>query len=1030
MRNLADHRDLFAKASAKPSKAYGGEDLTFQLIDGNGNFNNEGLKDFARQANLYQSGRSYAVVAIMGPQSSGKSTLLNHLFRTNFKMMDDVEGRSQTTQGIWLARCPDIKPLTLVMDMEGSDGSERGEDDTSFEKQSALFALAVADVVLINMWCQDIGREHAANKPLLRTVFQQVMIQFGNKPRKITLMFVVRDKTKSPENTLEDKLREDIEKLWASVLKPSGSSNLQLRDFFKVEVVFLPNYEEKEQDFKSKVKELKQRFVNSTAPGRLADTREGKEPASGFLISAQNIWNDILGNKDLDLPAHKIMVATARCEEIKNEQYNSFQMNEELHNLRKDAQFGFVPDFGKRVNSILNTCVSNYDEEALNFDEDVVNEKREELIYQSLQLVEPVYQAMVNHLRLKHLEKFMEAFDKGSDGQIKFNTVADHIQYRLNEFDQDCAAIEVDRAKWDSFKARAKLGRHMKSYSATKREDRPAFRVRRLYEPKLKQELSNSVGYLLCEEIDPTWSKIRKHFNTVMDPALCQLDNTLSELGVEEEGRKEMLERLLEYGKDVVGAKAREESGRAKNHMLRKFIKHFNYDDDSSPRNWNNSEEIQKTAEAALSYPLQLLAVLAAIRLEEPEEDDNILKILSSALLEMDQNARIDLDSPTWEMVTPFKTLITPIQCKELWQEFMVEVENAVIDALQLVQPSAYGEMLNKLRQEYLNKFTEEFDKYSDKQHTFITAADDCIKKCLLQFDNHCEDLKIELADRDRLKARAKLEHDMNSYIAAKSEEKMAPKIILFEEKLKQELSDDVGHLLCEETDPTWSKIRKHLSGLSFSRLHDILSEFGIDEAARREKIERTQKYAKDVVINKAREESYRAKNRMIAKFRKLFNYECNSKRHETGDVKIEQAVGATLFTPLKVLAGLVAIRLEESDTDNIEGILFDALSDPRGSNISNALDSSHWNEVPSSRTLLTPLQCSKLLKDYLDEAQKIVDQAREDRKLKKNAWMEKFFKKIGSVIIGIVAACSLLWKLISDRMNQRNSENGKGHKE
>ncbi|KAI4354117.1 hypothetical protein L6164_003016 [Bauhinia variegata] len=1100
-----NHRDLLTKTSAKPRKAYAGEDLTFQLIDGNGNFNDQGLKDFAREANLLQCGRSYAIVAIMGPQSSGKSTLLNHLFRTNFKMMDDSEGRSQTTQGIWLARCPDIKPLTLVMDMEGSDGSERGEDDASFEKQSALFALAVADVVLINMWCQDIGREHAANKPLLRTVFQQVMVQFSNKPRKITLMFAVRDKTKSPETTLEAKLREDIGKMWTSILKLSGCSNLQLQDFFKVQVVFLPNYEEREQDFKLKVQQLKQRFVNSTAPGGLADT--GKEPASGFLISAHNIWNDIMANMDLDLPAHKIMVATARCEEIKNEQYNSFLMNKELHNLCKDAHFGFVPDFGKRVNSILNACVSKYDEEALNFDEDVANEKREELIHQSLQLVEPEYQAMVNHLRLKQLEKFMETFDKGSDEQNRFSTVADHIQYCLNEFDQDCAAIKVDRAMWDPFKARAKLGRHMKSYAATKREDRPALKVRRLYEPKIKQELSNSIRYLLCEDIDPTWSKIRKHFDTVMEPTLTQLDNTLSEFGVHEEARKEMLERLLEYAKDVVGAKAREESGRAKSHMMRKFVKHFKYDDDSSPRQWNNSDEIQKTAKAALSYPLNLLASLAAMRLEETDEDDNILETLSSELLEKDQNALNYVDSPIWEKVPSSKTLITPIQCKELWETFMVEAQNTINDALEVpycpsgepAQPAVYGDKLHQLRQEHLNKFIEEFDKhsdewrtfttaaehcikncllefddhcedlnieranenrlkardklqhdinsyiaakcedkltskikhlepaqpvvngyklnqlrkehlnkfievfdkYSDEQNTFITAADDCIKNCLFEFDKHCEDQKIERANEDRLKARDKLQHDINSYIAAKREEKLASKIRSFEAKLKPGISDYVEHILCEETDPSWSKVREYFKGvidLNLPKFRKILSEFSIDEEARQRKIESIKEYIKDLIINKAREESSKAKNHMITKFRQLFKHECNSKRDRKGDVQIEEAYEAVLFLPLKVLAGLVVTRMEESETDEIEETLSSALSHSRRPNTSNALDSSDWKEIPSSRTLLKPMQCKQLWMDYLVEAKEIANQARMDLETKKNPGI---VKKFSSVIWG-----------------------------
>lgn len=63
-----------------------------------------------------------------------------------------MSGRHQTTRGIWLARSAKLpRPATLVMDLEGSDGRERGEDDNSFERQSALFALAVADVLLVNM---------------------------------------------------------------------------------------------------------------------------------------------------------------------------------------------------------------------------------------------------------------------------------------------------------------------------------------------------------------------------------------------------------------------------------------------------------------------------------------------------------------------------------------------------------------------------------------------------------------------------------------------------------------------------------------------------------------------------------------------------------------------------------------------------------------------------------------------------------------------------------------------------------------
>ena len=94
-------------------------------------------------------------------------------FGTDFQEMNAYTGRQQTTKGIWLARSTKVSdPLTLVLDLEGSDGRERGEDDNSFERQSSLFALAVTDILVVNMWAKDVGREAGAGKPLLKTIFQ------------------------------------------------------------------------------------------------------------------------------------------------------------------------------------------------------------------------------------------------------------------------------------------------------------------------------------------------------------------------------------------------------------------------------------------------------------------------------------------------------------------------------------------------------------------------------------------------------------------------------------------------------------------------------------------------------------------------------------------------------------------------------------------------------------------------------------------------------------------------------------------
>lgn len=47
------------------------ESCATQLIDANGKFNVEGVNNFVKSIKLGDCGLSYAVVAIMGPQSSG-----------------------------------------------------------------------------------------------------------------------------------------------------------------------------------------------------------------------------------------------------------------------------------------------------------------------------------------------------------------------------------------------------------------------------------------------------------------------------------------------------------------------------------------------------------------------------------------------------------------------------------------------------------------------------------------------------------------------------------------------------------------------------------------------------------------------------------------------------------------------------------------------------------------------------------------------------------------------------------------------
>ncbi|KAL8522532.1 hypothetical protein ACS0TY_012625 [Phlomoides rotata] len=661
------------------------------LIDGDGTFNVAGLDNFVKEVKLAACGLSYAIVAIMGPQSSGKSTLLNHLFGTNFREMDALRGRSQTTKGIWMAQCVGIEPCTIVMDLEGTDGRERGEDDTTFEKQSALFALAVSDIVLINMWCHDIGREQAANKPLLKTVFQVMMRLFS--PRKTTLMFVIRDKTKTPLENLEPVLREDIQKIWDAVPKPQAHKETPLSEFFNVEVVALNSFEEKEELFMEQVASLRQRFFHSVTPGGLAGDRRGVVPASGFSFSAQQIWQVIKENKDLDLPAHKVMVATVRCEEIANEKFLSFTENEEWRLLEDIVQSQSVPGFGKKLTSILENCLSEYDAEATYFDEGVRSSKRKQLEEKLLQLVQPAYQSMLGHIRSGTLDRFKEAFDIALNGGKAFAVAArDCTEHFMSQFDEATTDADIGHANWDSSKVREKLRRDIDGYVASVRAAKLS-ELTTMFETKLSEALAAPVEALLDGASDDTWPAIRELLHRETERAVSGFSSALSGYEIDDVTKDKMLSRLEDYARGVVEAKAKEEAGRVLIRMKDRFTMLFSHDSDSIPRIWTGKEDIRAITKTARSASLKLLSVMAAVRLDD--DGDSIENTLSVALVDPKSAATTSrsisgdpLASSTWEEIPSSKTLLTPVQCKSLWRQFKNETEYTVSQAISAQEAS------------------------------------------------------------------------------------------------------------------------------------------------------------------------------------------------------------------------------------------------------------------------------------------------------------------------------------------------------
>eukprot|EP00887_Chlorella_sp_A99_P002604 scaffold6.g2604.t1 len=560
------------------------------VVEGDGSLNAAGVQGFMREAGVESAGVDYTIVAIMGPQSSGKSTLLNHLFGTRFEEMDALSGRRQTTHGIWLARSPKVEePTTLVMDLEGSDGRERGEDDTSFERQSALFALAVADVVLVNMWAKDVGRESGAGKPLLKTIFQArqgcgvnlKLFQPAPNRRRTVLLFVFRDRTKTPLEKLIETWETDLLRMWEGITKPPQYEAASFNDFFDVQYAALSNYEDRQEEFLAESVILRRRFA-ADEPDTFLRPSEEKLPGHALALSMEKVWEVVREHKDLNLPAHRVMVANIRCGEILADQLEAFTRDQAWRALADEAGQDLVPAFGQRTAALMDSCMAGYDEEARYFEPHVSQAKAEELQEALDGLVRPAFDAQLAILR----------------------------ELTLTLFKQQLQA----RARGERLSARAHLERDIAAHTNEVRLEHVGAALAAA-EAAAAKDVSAAALALLEAPPPDLWPRLGAALGAAARRAAGPLDAALAGYGLSAEELDKLHARLARGVRARLVSHAREAANTALSRVKDRFNEVFQRDEAGLPRTWQPGVDVPAVTAAARRAAAQLLAQLVVVRL-------------------------------------------------------------------------------------------------------------------------------------------------------------------------------------------------------------------------------------------------------------------------------------------------------------------------------------------------------------------------------------------------------------------------------
>lgn len=643
-----------------------------QLISEDKEFN-DNLSKYLQVEGITKAGFNYHLISVFGSQSTGKSTLLNYLFGTQFGVMSEQE-RRQTTKGIWMSKNKKeavgrdaqgkggMAENILVMDVEGTDGRERGEDQ-DFERKSALFALATSEVLIVNIWEHQVGLYQGANMGLLKTVFEvnlQLFLKDQKSVPRSLLFFVIRDHLgTTPLSNLKNTLIQDLERIWSSLNKPPGLEKSRIGDYFDFAFVALPHKILQPERFEQEVQKLGTRFREGYRDEKTAGLLDEQSqpvllpqyhrriPADGFPMYAEGVWEQIDSNKDLDLPTQQELLAQFRCDEISKEVLVAFDavvqpLEEQQASAVAAGKPIVLPDLGKTIAAARMTLLKNFEEEASRYHKAVYKRKQAELAGNVDSRLKTLYNGQLSAAHKSGINDFSEAVSAAvKAGQKKggsydfYKIVKTEKEKALKRFESEAQSSRVPDTPWSDYKPQLNLfTKEIDEASARLRKEE----MRRLAtrsERWVRAKLGESVGLEFNKlgsgrggsgapaegEKPPTekdiWDRVWSVFTDTVSHAESRFMERARGFDASPEEIEVGLWRLRRKSWSALRDKIDEETmeGNLLLKLRENFEDKFRYDEEGVPRIWRPTDDIEGLYTKARESTLELIPLLSRFRL-------------------------------------------------------------------------------------------------------------------------------------------------------------------------------------------------------------------------------------------------------------------------------------------------------------------------------------------------------------------------------------------------------------------------------
>ena len=477
-----------------------------------------------------------------------------------------------------------------------------------------------------------------------------------SNPRSL-LFFVIRDHLgTTPLANLRNTLVQDLTRIWSGLSKPPGMEKSKIEHYFDFAFAALPHKILQPERFVSEVAKLGARFREGHRDPRRDPLRSDQElgggvllpeyhrriPADGFSIYASGVWDQIVNNKDLDLPTQQELMAQFRCDEISREVLVVFdEAIAPFENKQTEATQAGRPEVLGGLGAIMRTsrmkALKSFETEASRYHKGVFTRKRSELESKIDGRLKGLFQGQLSAAHKIGVKSFSEAVSAAvKAGQKKgssydFGEIVERVKGNaLSRFEKDAKGVLVEGAPWSTYQRETALFvKELDEVTGQLRREemrRLATRVERWVRSRLGESVglefnalgSGRGGSGAPEEGEQPpekdiWDRIWKVFIKTVEEAERRFSDRAKSFDASPDEVEVGLWRLRRKSWGALRAKIDEEmmEGNLLLKLRENFEDKFRYDEAGVPRIWRPTDDIEGIYTKARESTLTLIPLLS-----------------------------------------------------------------------------------------------------------------------------------------------------------------------------------------------------------------------------------------------------------------------------------------------------------------------------------------------------------------------------------------------------------------------------------